>query len=1201
MRKTITQAALQRKLGEKRGMTLVEMLVALAVLTIAIMCFLPLAQTTMRNLFTIGERTSANYKAVGLVERLIGNSGANGDYEVSTEDVPLQMTVKSESIMANSSSLQSIDGASLLSNPAIGGNGLSTFICDSVTAKMVCYPTHVADDFLTKTITLYASGFRFSTVNDFKIYYTDSSGNRQMVSGVYNDSNPYCQIEIDRDNASIAYLTLKGDNQVICFETSPLTIEYRVYSLTVEIDAPTVIMVGEDAQDGNYYYYVTSGEPDEDGHLEIVRKVMNSRDPLGKISTPITLNSAMNDVEWVEPGEGDNGNGGANDYGYYVMCGDNGQIRRFWRNPVTGNYGWGGDYTVAHNYYYNNGDVSEENKRMYSTTVDSSFVYIKDPGNPDVNDSSVTGISLNPDTTGLKYTVFNKLYTQTAFTINALQDYQIDVYTAGNVLWAQLKPIDAYSDRLDDNQPVNEYVNSDYAGWLSAYLYGNRGSYGNTVDGNEKLRQYSYNYKNGTIKVSANDMLGYGDYYQLDPNTNNYITLTSVTPIKMTGAYSSQGGYPTQSYTLYAGQIPAVMDLWTPLNGVPDHAEYSFGEWRGTLGIAFVDDSDDSYFTNAGLMYQGETRRYIFPLIRTIRNRMFGYVWHYTDTTASDYALSGICGPSNYADSRALEVTFDNVEQLASDYDRRLYPLNPGDHQAEIQNQNETKITIAYLSEPYAISKNQLMFNKYDVSSNRHETDGVYEWGFDDSVTISDADSMYYEDYDGNGGYFSIAVGYYVGGLLYENQSTKHISVPTVMNNGVVYLRAGEAGGAPFSETFTGFTLQKESNVFNEFYTSVDYWRKRDEDSLPVKNVLTEAVSAGYWRDAYHPLFYSTYGGVYDPDDSRDKYSYLMGHILYDKRLTSVAWGTTWNESPEAMWGASDGTLMSWYLDLDALEAGNADANNDESITAEFQSYNWLKQANEYYEKDPDKEQPYMILPARYASAVVGIGGNLTFEIPTTPDQMTAWQNKDNADDENTYWDKCSAQLGMTSTLGFISPLDTVEDVTFANDTWVAVGVQGLANPKTDGKVDYCRNAAVVKAPFSRDTGSWVCVRTWYDQSGGQDRGPIAGNCNYVWKAVQISEKENCNIQQITYTNGMWYAVGYIDDNDNGEYDYATNDERAVVFYAIDPLEPCGTEKGWKLSDPGGVGYTQAWYNTGNGGYQLLNIDGVNAVASRND
>ena len=350
MRKTITQTALQRKLGEKRGMTLVEMLIAMAILVIAVLCFLPLAQSTFRNLYMVGERTSSNFKSVGLIERLIGNSGANGDYEVSTDDVPLQMTVKSESIMANSSSLQSIDGASLLSNPANGNNSLSTFICDSVTAKMVCYPTHIADDFLTKTITLYASGFRFSSVNEFKIYYTDSSGNRQMVGGVYNESNPYCQIEIDRDNASIAYLTLKGDNQVICFETSPLTIEYRVYSLTVEIDAPTVIMVGEDAQDGNYYYYVTSGEPDEDGHLEIVRKVMDGVDPLGKISTPITLNAAMNDVEWVEPGEGDDGNGGTNEYGYYVMCGDNGQIRRFWRNPVTGNYGWGGDYTVAHNY-----------------------------------------------------------------------------------------------------------------------------------------------------------------------------------------------------------------------------------------------------------------------------------------------------------------------------------------------------------------------------------------------------------------------------------------------------------------------------------------------------------------------------------------------------------------------------------------------------------------------------------------------------------------------------------------------------------------------------------------------------------------------------------------------------------------------------------------------------------------------------------
>ena len=156
-------------------------------------------------------------------------------------------------------------------------------------------------------------------------------------------------------------------------------------------------------------------------------------------------------------------------------------------------------------------------------------------------------------------------------------------------------------------------------------------------------------------------------------------------------------------------------------------------------------------------------------------------------------------------------MTFDAVDSIASDYGKRVYPLNTWDYQAQIQNQNDTKITIAYLSEPYAISKNQIMFNKYDVSSNRHEYDGVYEWGFDDSVTISDADSMYYEDYDGNGGYFSIAVGYYVGGLLFEDQDTKMLSVPTVMNNGVVYLRAAKRAARRLTRTLQASPCRRKA------------------------------------------------------------------------------------------------------------------------------------------------------------------------------------------------------------------------------------------------------------------------------------------------------------------------------------------------------------------------------------------------------
>ena len=123
-----------------------------------------------------------------MIERLIGNNVANGAYEVSTDNVPLQMKVKNIAIQANDGTMQSINGASIVSKPENVEAGFSTFICDSVTAKMVCYPSHISDDFLTKTITLYAAGFRFSDVSEFQISYTNNTGTLQTVpGGTYND------------------------------------------------------------------------------------------------------------------------------------------------------------------------------------------------------------------------------------------------------------------------------------------------------------------------------------------------------------------------------------------------------------------------------------------------------------------------------------------------------------------------------------------------------------------------------------------------------------------------------------------------------------------------------------------------------------------------------------------------------------------------------------------------------------------------------------------------------------------------------------------------------------------------------------------------------------------------------------------------------------------------------------------------------
>lgn len=1202
-------ATVKNRLRARDGMTLTEVLVALAILTIAIMCFLPLAQSSFKNIYLAGEKTKSNYKDVGLIERLIGNTGANGDYEVSTADVPLLMQARGVAIQSNSSSLQlqSIDGVSITSTPENPGAGFSTFICDSVTAKMVCYPSHISDDFLTKTITLYASGFRFSSVNEFKIYYTDSSGNRQPVPGTYNKSNPYCQLEIDKNNASVVYLTLKGDNDVIRFENSPLVIEYRVYSLTVEIDAPTVIMVGEEAEDGNYYYYVTSGEPDEDGNLDIIRKKMNSTDPLGKISGNITLTSAMNDVEWVAAGEGDNGYGGTNTYGYYVMCGDNGQIRRFWKNPTTGNYGWGGDYTIAHEYYYNDGDSYETNQKMYSTTVDSSYAYYKDPTkNIDDKTDDAWGINLIPqlDPNVDSFEIYNKLYTQTAFSINALAKHNLDVYTAGNVLFAYRRT------DLHNNNAWNEvkafsdaYINrNDVSGtWMDIFQNGGGGYNNSLLAGNVVLKLYNFNHKNATVKRSANDMISYKDYYGLDKDTDNYITLTSVDAVTMQNTYSGNK-YPTQSYTLYCGYIPAVMDLWATNLGVAEYANYNFGEWRATLGLAFRDNEKESiqlnaakYFAKVGPIFRGWVKSWG----TTYYMDFDGYLWRYSAAKASNYALSGVCGPSNYDPAQTVALT-DSLAMAASapGFGKALYPLNTSEWQDQMQKMNTTTISVAYLSHPYALSGEKKWHNIWDQAPDRGDNSGVFEWEFGPSTTIMDTDSIYYEDYDGNSGYYSIAVGYYVGGLVYENQSNKMISVPTVMNIGKVYLRAGGAGGSTDDDGLgTGYTLQQESNVFNEFYNTNDYWHI-DRANIGGKFTMHQSVSAGYWRDAYHLLFYSNYGGSYDPNNDRDKYSYIMAHILQDKKLNAVSWGMTWNESPEAMWGASDGTLMSWYLDLDALQKGNAAANDDRSITCEFQSYQKLEYNNLHNEKYGTTE-----FTQHWRNEVL-IWQTTKFKLPLTTAEMGTGSAT-----ENYYWDKCSVQLGDTANYGFISPLDTIEDVAYANDTWVACGVQGVANPmymNVAGKVvGLCKSKAVVKRNGASDEGSWICVRTWYDKSNGKDKGPVDGNCNFIWQAVQISQIKNCNIQQVTYCNGMWYAVGYIDSNDNGQYDYTVSNgqqrEHAVVFYAVDPSQPCGTEKGWRLSDNGNVGYTQAWANDGTGNYKLLNIDGVNSVASRND
>ena len=245
---------------QKQGMTLVETLVAMALVMLIIFTFTPLFLNNFKNIRTAGEVTKSSYEKASLLERLIANKGENAPgYEISVSDVPLTMTKQGDTDLSISfgsdSSAGQVHGTLIASNPNTP-NSYSTFYVSDNTSRMLSFPSNLTDDFLTTEITLVPKGFAFNAVAEnknadqagwhFKVSYTDENGKKQAVEKQYYD------IVFKKDGATnVAVFTLKGGNNVICFEHSPLVIEYGQgvgdlqYSTEIEIGAPEIILVGE--------------------------------------------------------------------------------------------------------------------------------------------------------------------------------------------------------------------------------------------------------------------------------------------------------------------------------------------------------------------------------------------------------------------------------------------------------------------------------------------------------------------------------------------------------------------------------------------------------------------------------------------------------------------------------------------------------------------------------------------------------------------------------------------------------------------------------------------------------------------------------------------------------------------------------------------------------------------------------------------
>lgn len=1114
---------------QKQGMTLVETLVAIALIMLIIFTFTPLFLQNFKNIRTAGEVTKSSYEKASLLERLIANKGENAPgYEISVSDVPLTMTKdgdtdKSISFGSDSSAGQ-VHGTLIASNPNTP-NSYSTFYVSDNTSRMLCFPSNLTDDFLTTEITLVPKGFAFNPTAEsknadqagwhFKISYTDENGNKQTVGKQYYD------IVFKKDgNTNVAVFTLKGGNNVICFEHSPLVIEYGQgvgdlqYSTKIEVGAPEIILVGEKASDGKYYYYATSGV-DEYGRMDLIAKEM----------TGSPLKSAMNDVEWVGVGSGDDGNGGDNKYGYYVMGGDAGQVRRFWRNEKTGNYYWGGDTLWQYDRYgyitskgMPEGDSYENITAENSTQAEFKSIFRSPQTEIDWNGRQINYLFKSQKTSLWDY----KAITSNYFTANvATSDSGKAFLTLGGVVkWRD--GTEAYGGNSGRGWDENENMRA----WLTYDASSDRAKKLSSL-GYKEAVNYEYENDDSLITITSVGAI------KIDKTNKNYIEVQDQTQ------WNSKV-YPSQSYTLYCGRIPAVIDVW-------GWKTASFG-WKAyiplaTLGVAY---SSNSIYTPSGIHRPGGTGAW-YP------TGLFG------DSKASSTRLDiDIFKSLKYEDL----LNFFTSENLYKDI---VYPrstkkgtpvyytaINGSAGQALGEQGNkyyltageEIDITIGYLSHPFAIglenpstwvitglTGSDYYFYKFNGTGGKYDH-SFQSAGLRDNVTMLDIDS-YHDDITGNN--ISVAVGYTLGYLFSDYSWATRVN--DISNMGVVYIRGSGDGSDNDTmgsmESGKGWSLKKETNVFHQFYGTDQY-----QDGSGNRTALG-------WDTSYHRAFFGISNSSTTPPSGLTAPNIIPGTKLYgtnthpmnQTQCTTVRWGLTWDAKPQFMWGTDNGSLFSWGYDYEKPTNSKITA-----VTKEFESYMW-------------------------ADRIGAAGGPTNRKLKDDGDRVQ-------------FYDYTSQKNSTSDVYGFVSVLSGITDVEFADDYWVAVGTQSGKAPETYCASQYCYSG-------NGKAGSYINVKYCYSEEKHL----------YAWKAIKIADETNINFISITYSEGIWYLTGYKDENGNGKNDA---DEKAYIYYSKDPSD-AGAWKRVKTQGADGkyTDDTTAVFFDASGNKRDIDLAGVNAMASQ--
>ena len=1326
--------------NNKKGMSLVEVLTAMTLLALMIFCFTPLMLSYLNSINASGVKMERVYDESGKLQVLLGGGVTADGYTVSLDTVPVELTSPTATVNGTSVASATINSnvtAYGLSSAgtdtnALGdinvGNGYSTFYTDEYgsSSGIKLFPSTLTDDFKTAYITIYGNGIRFDDLSKCSFVATGTTSEIPLTQGVDYDIE-YHPDRPNSDDRDLLLLTVYGGGDKISFETSPLVFKYFGQRYEIQVDAPSMIMVGEKSADNNYYYYVSRGEVDEDGYMLIHRREM----------TNAPLTSAMNDVEWVKASDGDGYNVDSDNesYGYYVMCGDEGQIRRFWKRPdttitvdgktveVDGNYYWGGDYTYHTdiNIDTNTSDTSNPVQSLrYNTTwtnstaVEYTYVY---------RGSNITS---NPLVTNVVGGYSNlRLFNSLLFSINALDtdkrnsNTNIEVYIPdGEVYWFEKKESkNSYPDlenSVSDRAAMNSVFNAD-------------GDYNNGTIGGQSVEGLN-RYWNINL---ATDWIGLKDnstYYAVNGQAQdaNMITLTCVDAINMSNlptsstaggpyysvstdgsTYPSSGiDYPTSSYNLYCGYIPAVMDLWANGNSrgdgritrTDDWDKYTFMQvgnssvrnddnaytadsvfyigsndnngnaaasdfwiwpyWKGTYGLI-------PYTTNGGstINYGGLQRALDSNIKAWVLSAFANRYWDadivYYPFTNIGYAPIGKAFDSNTTIDSALVGPFTSI--IPSDASRLVIPqmyLHDGDgfNQQNATGGNQIDITLSYLSHPLAISRslNPTDDMVYDMSNNKSGNRVFYWTGTRDTATYLDCASTLVPSGE-NDIPVSLLVGYVTGGLAeYTGGNISDDAfINSIFTNGIVLLRAGKGNsvGAGSTNFDTGeeramdnggYTLTETSNAFHQFYFLNS---RTNESEQPYRNHITIGDSIGnlcgayFWQNNRHIDYVSVNGeknAMSTGTFNSSSYEYLRCHPLTNTKVNCVTWGTSWIGNPVAMWGTDNGTLLSWKCEIiddnndgetvtnctqgsgiaglfsEHKAEDHSEYHNDRSVVAEFQSYKWIDNVN--------KTENFAITSDAWLDSLGS----------AKPDSKNAQQyafTSANFEMYEGFYDACSriaaAQLDnnkdIIKAVGFISTLESVNDVSYSDDIWVACGDQSDANPATycgtgnfaignaDAGTNFVTRPYITADNYQKTTnpsisgegsskGSWINVNYWIDVAGTGKQN--VDNRLYQWSAVQISTEANCNIVQINNVNGMWVATGYKDANGNDDYD---DGEEARIFWTYDPRIPCGVTGGWSAAVKMYDGSVLEDYSDGTSSNVLDEMGGINSCATRDE